>query len=135
MGRFLRIGDVWARHVNNSYNFDPRTRLGDKCKEELAEPSKKPFLKELPFGRQKWNLGRTLAEPFWNLPWKLLAAQDGSAPHQRHHKTWNIGGTLVKPWWNLGGTFRGTCWQPKMEVPQKTGESPKAILPRNLYYG
>ena len=40
MGRFLRIGGVWVRHVNNSYNFGPRTRLGDKCKEQLAEPSK-----------------------------------------------------------------------------------------------
>ena len=41
MGRFLRIGGVWVRHVNNSCNFDPRTRLGVKCKEQLAEPCKK----------------------------------------------------------------------------------------------
>ena len=28
------------RHVKNSRNFDPRRRLGDKCKAQLAEPSK-----------------------------------------------------------------------------------------------
>ena len=26
-------------------------------------------------------------------------------------------GTMVKPWWNLGGTFCGTFWQPKTDVP------------------
>ena len=41
-------------------------------------------------------------------------------------------GTLVKGW-NLGGTFRGTFRQPKMDLPQRTSESPKAILP--WYYG
>ena len=41
MGRFLRIGGVWVRHVHNSCNFDPRMRLGIKCKEQLVEPSKK----------------------------------------------------------------------------------------------
>ena len=41
MGRFLQIGGVWVRHVNNSCNFDPRNRLGVKCKEQLAEPCKK----------------------------------------------------------------------------------------------
>ena len=43
MGRFLRTGFVWVRHVNNSGNFDPRGRLGDKCKAQLAEPSKELF--------------------------------------------------------------------------------------------
>ena len=39
-GRFLRTGFVWVRHVNNSRNFDPRRRLGDKCGAQLVEPSK-----------------------------------------------------------------------------------------------
>ena len=74
----------------------------------------------------------------------LLAAQDGSAQkNQRHHETWrtlvkprrNLGGTLVKLCWNLGGTFRGTFCQPKTDLPQRPIESPKAILPWNLYYG
>ena len=49
---------------------------------------------------------------------------------------WNLGETFVEPWLNLinlGGTFRGTFWQPKNDLPQ-TKESPKTILPRNLYY-
>ena len=39
MGRFLQTGLVWVRHVNNWGNFDPRRRLGDTCKAQLAEPS------------------------------------------------------------------------------------------------
>ena len=35
----------------------------------------------------------------------------------------------------LGGTFHATFWQPKTDLPQRTTESLKAILPRNLYYG
>ena len=31
MARSLEIRGVWVRHVNNSCNVDPRTRLGDKC--------------------------------------------------------------------------------------------------------
>jgi len=42
MGRFLWTRFVWVRHVNISHNFDPRKRLGDKCKAQLAEPSKEP---------------------------------------------------------------------------------------------
>lgn len=42
MGRPLRIGSVSVRHVNNSCNFDPRTRLGDKCKELLEERHNAP---------------------------------------------------------------------------------------------
>ena len=34
MGRFLRTGFVWVRHVN------PRSRLGDKRRAQFAEPSK-----------------------------------------------------------------------------------------------
>ena len=71
-------------------------------------------------------LGETSVQPWWNLPRNLLAAQDGSAPeNQRHHETWR---DLVEPW-------RNTFWQPKTDLPQRTMESPKAILPRNLYYG
>ena len=40
MGGFLRTGFVWVRHVNNSHNFDPTRRLGDKCRAQVAEPSK-----------------------------------------------------------------------------------------------
>ncbi len=46
MGRFLRTGFVifvWVAHVINSRNVDPRRRLGDKCKAQLAEPSKQFF--------------------------------------------------------------------------------------------
>ena len=39
MGRCVRTGFVWVRHVNNSRNFDPR-RPGDTCKAQLAELSK-----------------------------------------------------------------------------------------------
>ena len=42
---------------------------------------------------------------------------------------------LAQPSWNLGGTFCGTFWRPKTDLPQRTIESPKAILPGNLYYG
>ena len=125
MGRFLRIGGVWVRHVNNSCNFDPRTRLGVKCKEQLAEPRKKePFLKQQSFERQMWNLGKTnSAKPWWKFDETL------AEPWQ------DLGGTLLEPSRNLGRTFRRTSWQPNMDLPQRTMESPKAILPRNLYYG
>ena len=52
MGRFLRPGFVWVRHVNNSRNFDPRRRLGDKCRARLAEPSTEPFRKQQPFAQE-----------------------------------------------------------------------------------
>ena len=97
-----------------------------------------------------------LGEPWWNLPRNLLAAQDGSAPeNQRHCETWR---TLVEPsaepfgsprricprepetlrnLENLGGTFRGTFWQPKTDLPQRTRDTTKLgepwwNLPRNL---
>ena len=43
MGCFLRTGFVWVRHVNKSHNFDPGRRLGDKCKEQLADPPKNSY--------------------------------------------------------------------------------------------
>ena len=43
MGCFLRTGFVWVRYINNSLNFDPGRRLGDKYKALLAEPSKELF--------------------------------------------------------------------------------------------
>ena len=68
--RFLRIGGVWVRHANNSCNFDPRTRLGDKCKEQSAErrnTPKRTFLKQQPFERPMWNLDKTTSmKPWWN---------------------------------------------------------------------
>ena len=79
--------------------------LGDKCKEVMGEPSAEPFRK-----------------------------RKGSAPEdQRDHET---GATFVKPWWNLletlveppgnlGGTFCGTFWQPKTDLPQRTRDTTK----------
>ena len=68
MGRFLRTGFVLVRHVNNSRNFDPRRRLGDKCKStlgQLAEPSKELFTKQQPPGRQmQRTVGGTLYRTF-----------------------------------------------------------------------
>ena len=75
-----------------------------------------------------WNFGGTLVEPSA----ELLAAQDGSAPgNRRHHEAWR---TLVEPcllelWRNLGGTFRGTFWQPKMDLAQGTRETTKLEEP------
>ena len=52
MDRFLQSGGVWVRDVEISRNFGAKRRLGDRHKEQLAEPPKKPFLKQLPLGRQ-----------------------------------------------------------------------------------
>ena len=130
----------------------------------LAEPSAEPWwnlarnllaAQDGSAPRNLENLGGTLVNPWrnlggtwWNLPRNLLAAQDGScSENQRHHETWrrlvepwwNLGESLAEPWRNLprnlGGTLRGTFWQPKTDLPQRTIESPKAILPRSLYYG
>jgi len=49
MGRFLRTGFAWLRHVNNSYNFDPWNGLGDKCEELFGEHSKEHFGRRKPF--------------------------------------------------------------------------------------
>ena len=78
MGRFLRTGFVWVRHVNNSGNIDPRRRLvtGRYMWAQLAEPSTEPFLnflKQPPFTqnrRRPWDQRRELfgehsEEPFW----------------------------------------------------------------------
>ena len=100
-----------------------------------------------------------MAEPWWNLPRSLLAAQDRSAPEdQRDNETcatlvkpwWNLPqnllavqdgsapedqrhhetcATLVEPWWNLGGTFHRTFWQPKTDLPQKTRDTMKLAQP------
>ena len=44
----------------------------------------------------------------------------------------NLGGTtkLEEPWWNLDGTFRGTLWQPKTDLPQRTIESESNSAPK-----
>ena len=119
---------------------DPRANaVGEKCQKEFSnwETSLKWWV-NLPqnlFGscpREKGtpqnlkNLGATLVHPCRN----LRSSPRQSAPeNDRHHKTC---GTLVEPWQNLGGTFRGAFWRPKTN---RTTESPKAILPRNLHYG
>ena len=106
MGRFLRIGGVWVRHVFNSCNFDPRTRLGVKCKEQLAEPRKKePFLKQQSFERQMWNLGKTNSAKPW----------------------WNLDETLVEPWQDLGGTFA----EPWSNLPQNLLAAQHGSAPEN----
>ena len=56
---------------------------------------------------------------------------------ERSRNLRNLGETLVKPRWNLGGSLVNLPQPTKLEtdLPQRTIESPKAILPRNLYYG
>jgi len=56
-------------------------------------------------------------------------------PTRNLRNFWNLGETLVKPWRSLGGSFCGTFWQPKTDLPHRTIEGRSAILPRNLYYG
>ena len=36
------------------------------------------------------------------------------------------------PWETLAGTFYRPLWKPIMDLPQRTVEGPKTILPRNL---
>ena len=44
-------------------------------------------------------------------------------------------GIFVKqPQWNLGGTFRGTLWQRKTDLSQRTRESPKQFCPEPLLW-
>ena len=76
MGHFLRTGFVWLRHVNNSRDFDPRRRLGGKCKAQLAELSTEPFLKQQPFttktaGHSETNVQNSLG----NTPKNLLGGE------------------------------------------------------------
>ena len=78
MGCFLRTGFVWVRHVNKSHNFDPGRRLGDKCKEQLAEPSQEllwlaapstePFLKQQPFPKRPQETVRPTCRTVWGTP-------------------------------------------------------------------
>ena len=72
------------------------------------------------------------AQPWWNLPQNLLAAQDGSAPEdQRHHETC---ATLAKPWRNLGGTFRGTLAAQDGYGPENHRESEGNSAPKPLLW-
>ena len=68
--------------------------LGDKLKEVMGEPSTEPFdtptdlpqkTREIP----KLAQPSTLVKPLWNLPQKLLAAQDGSAPENHRESESN----------------------------------------------
>jgi len=115
------------RLQNNSHLRDKCGTLENKLCETLVKP---------------WqNLGGTFPGTFWqpkteenrtpqnleNLgvkPWRTLV-----------EPWWNPGGTLVEPSRNLGRTFRATFGQPNTDLPQRTIDGPKAILPRNLYYG
>ena len=74
---------------------------------------------------RRGNWGTNVENSWANLPITFSEATALVEP------LWNLGGILVQPWQNLGGTF---C-QPKTDLPQRTIESPKAIRPRNLYYG
>ena len=82
-----------------------------------------------------WNVGATSVKAWWNLPRNILAAQDrpcgsprGICP--REPETTKLGG-------NLGRTLVEPSAQPfgSPRQIQRTRESLKAILPRNLYYG
>ena len=79
--------------------------LGDKCKEVMGEPSTKPFGTPKRICPRRPRGITKLAQPWWNL-----------------------GETFLGPWWTFHRTSKDrTFWQPKTE-------SPKAILPRDLYY-
>ena len=100
MGRCLRIGGVWVRHANNSCNFDPRTKLGDKCK---GGTHQRTFFEFRSLGgtlvKPWWNLGRTLVErsaDFFGNPRRICPRE----PETPRNLEWNSG-TMVKPWWNL----------------------------------
>ena len=150
-----RDHETCANFVKLWWNLG-ETKLGEpgwNLGETLVEPSAEPFgsprricprKPERP--RSLSNLGTTLAKLWWN---------PGGT-----HGGGTLGGTLVeepwwKPWWNLAGTFLGKTlvepwwnpwwWNPWWNLPQnllglntdlppRTMESPKAILPRNLYY-
>lgn len=45
---FLQSGGVWVRHVENHAILTPSRRLGDKCTEELKEPSTEPSPRRKP---------------------------------------------------------------------------------------
>ena len=75
----------------------------------------------------------------WPSFWFLSYSEPKQYPQQHRLillKPWcNLEGTLVKPWPNVGGTFCRSFLQPKTDLPHRTIESPKASLPRSLYYG
>ena len=82
--------------------------------------------------KKRWRNWEANVKKWWGDP-----LQKGICPRrpERSPNLRNLLETLAEPRWNLGETFRGTFWQPKTDLPQRTIESPKAILPRNLYYG
>ena len=102
------------------------TLLGKKCTNELKELGDKckGVIRENLFGNER-DLPQKTRGP------RRICPKEPKTPRNLE----NLGETLVEPWRNLGGTFRGTFWQPKRDLPQRTIESPKAILPRNLYHG
>jgi len=59
----------------------------------MREPSTEPFgtpKTDLPRSGNLKNLGGTLLKPWWNLPRKLLAEQDGSAPENSRESESNF---------------------------------------------
>ncbi len=79
-------------------------------------------------------------KPWWDLashlPQNLLAAPNEYDPENQRRDTTKLG----EPLWNLGQTCRGTFWQPKTDLPEKTRDTTKleepwlnlgGALPRN----
>ena len=67
-----------------SCNFDPRRRLGNKCKQQLAE--QEPFLKQQPGRQMERIVGEASTEPFLEqqpfAPKKTNVANSlGNTPH------------------------------------------------------
>ncbi len=73
----------------------------------------------------RWNLDEPSTEPFKTEPFGSPRRICPREPETTRNLK-NLGGT-----W----TFRGTFWRPKTDLPQRTIESPKAILPRKIHYG
>ena len=68
--------------------------LEDKLKEVMGEPSTEPFGTPLDLPQKTREIPKlaqpsTLVKPLWNLPQKLLAAQDGSAPENHRESESN----------------------------------------------
>ena len=114
MGRCVRTGFVWVRHVNNSRNFDPR-RPGDTCKAQLAELSKELLWIYSHLG-DKWLLiiGRALHK------WLLLPKK-----HQKNRRR------LVRPTCHFAP--RPSLWlkTPKLTLLRKMPKIKRSDGPRN----
>ena len=116
--------------------------LGDKFEEVMGEPSTEPFAtpkrtwpRRPGRSRNLRNHAETLRKPWLNLGWvpqNLLIPRRICPREPRDTRKcepwWDLGaGTSLEPWRDLGGTFRGTFWRPKTDLPQRTTESPKLL--------